>query len=292
MMKGICSSSHSGTVPTRSFNRALRQCWLGGIAICCTRIKTRRSATGQHDRLPERRSASGWPPSRKSPHSGRRQSMTGSRRIESMPISGTERGTPDYLPLAPNTGCSLSGLTDNWWTGLEQLNRLFVKEHNAICESWQDRAPTHRSGGFRGGSARERRHHGEDSHRRMDSRHSAPPNVIRRGSQSRGTRPINAQPGHPRHSTQPQTLPGTTGGVSRIRSGTEDSRPPLAGYPGGPTDLSVGSRSDRQPLHQCRLTYKSQTHEEASCAFGTGQSGGPPCDSSARCESHPKSGTA
>ena len=39
-----------------------------------------------------------------------------------------------FLPLDPATGISSSGLTDNWWLGLELLHTLFAKEHNAICD--------------------------------------------------------------------------------------------------------------------------------------------------------------
>ena len=38
---------------------------------------------------------------------------------------------------------------------------------------------------------------------------------------------------------------------------------------GGPTDLSVGSRSDKMPLHRCEFSGVSQAHEEASCSSGT-----------------------
>ena len=62
-----------------------------------------------------------------------------------------------------------------------------------------------------------------------------------------------------------------------VRSGTEDSRPPLAGFQSGcaaltvdgPTDLSVGSRSDKTPPHRRPVPQNSQAHEEASCATGT-----------------------
>ena len=38
------------------------------------------------------------------------------------------------LPVDPVTGISISGFTDNWWTGLAMLHTLFTWEHNYICD--------------------------------------------------------------------------------------------------------------------------------------------------------------
>lgn len=38
------------------------------------------------------------------------------------------------LPVDPETGAELTGLTANWWIGMTLLHTLFTLEHNAICD--------------------------------------------------------------------------------------------------------------------------------------------------------------
>ena len=46
------------------------------------------------------------------------------------------------LPVDPVTGISISGFTDNWWTGLAMLHTLFTWEHNYICDLLAHHNPT------------------------------------------------------------------------------------------------------------------------------------------------------
>ena len=43
-------------------------------------------------------------------------------------------GEDGGLPLDPQTGVDLTGVSNNWWSGLSLLHWLFAKEHNAICD--------------------------------------------------------------------------------------------------------------------------------------------------------------
>ncbi|MCI0486554.1 MAG: peroxidase [Blastocatellia bacterium] len=54
-------------------------------------------------------------------------------------------GGDGLLPVDPETGIDISGVTGNWWIGLSMLHTLFTLEHNAICDrlraefsSWSD----------------------------------------------------------------------------------------------------------------------------------------------------------
>ncbi|MFW6195431.1 MAG: peroxidase family protein [Chloroflexota bacterium] len=38
------------------------------------------------------------------------------------------------LPVDPETGVDISGVTNNWWIGLSLMHNLFTLEHNAICD--------------------------------------------------------------------------------------------------------------------------------------------------------------
>jgi hypothetical protein len=60
--------------------------------------------------------------------------------------SGKLRVEPDrLLPIDPATGVEVTGVSGNWWLGLDLMHTLFTLEHNAICDrlranypSWSD----------------------------------------------------------------------------------------------------------------------------------------------------------
>jgi len=43
-------------------------------------------------------------------------------------------GADTQLPLDADSGIDRTGFTDNWWIGLGMLHRLFVLEHNYLCD--------------------------------------------------------------------------------------------------------------------------------------------------------------
>ncbi len=43
-------------------------------------------------------------------------------------------GADRLLPLDPATGIEVTGVSGNWWVGLELMHTLFTLEHNAICD--------------------------------------------------------------------------------------------------------------------------------------------------------------
>jgi len=45
------------------------------------------------------------------------------------------------IPLDAGTGIDLAGFTDNWWIGLGMLHRLFVMEHNYLCDQLKQLNP-------------------------------------------------------------------------------------------------------------------------------------------------------
>ena len=45
------------------------------------------------------------------------------------------------IPLDAATGIDLAGFTDNWWIGLGMLHRLFVMEHNYLCDQLKQLNP-------------------------------------------------------------------------------------------------------------------------------------------------------
>ena len=54
-------------------------------------------------------------------------------------------GADRLLPVDPDTGIEITGVSGNWWVGLELMHTLFSLEHNAICDrlsaeypSWSD----------------------------------------------------------------------------------------------------------------------------------------------------------
>jgi len=45
------------------------------------------------------------------------------------------------LPVDPQTGVDLTGVSGNWWVGLSMLHTLFTLEHNAICDRLRQAHP-------------------------------------------------------------------------------------------------------------------------------------------------------
>jgi hypothetical protein len=45
------------------------------------------------------------------------------------------------LPVDPQNGIDITGVTGNWWVGLSMLHTLFTLEHNAICDRLQQEFP-------------------------------------------------------------------------------------------------------------------------------------------------------
>lgn len=43
-------------------------------------------------------------------------------------------GSDGLLPIDPATGIEITGVSGNWWIGLELMHTLFTLEHNAICD--------------------------------------------------------------------------------------------------------------------------------------------------------------
>ncbi len=50
-------------------------------------------------------------------------------------------GSDGFLPVDPETGIDISGVTGNWWVGLSMLHTLFTLEHNAICDRLRAQFP-------------------------------------------------------------------------------------------------------------------------------------------------------
>ncbi len=50
-------------------------------------------------------------------------------------------GADRLLPLDPETGIEITGVTGNWWVGLDLLHTLFTLEHNAIAARLQQAHP-------------------------------------------------------------------------------------------------------------------------------------------------------
>jgi hypothetical protein len=51
-------------------------------------------------------------------------------------------GRDGLLPLDPETGVDITGVTRNYWVGLSMLHTLFTLEHNAICDRLRAEYPT------------------------------------------------------------------------------------------------------------------------------------------------------
>jgi len=51
-------------------------------------------------------------------------------------------GEDGLLPLDPETGIEITGVSGNWWVGLELMHTLFSLEHNAICDRLRAEYPT------------------------------------------------------------------------------------------------------------------------------------------------------
>ena len=123
------------------------------------------------------------------------------------------------LPVDPETGIHLSGFSDNWWIGLAMLHTLFTCEHNHLCERARPGAPLlGRRAAVHEGQAHQLGVDGQDSHRRVDAGHCAPPRhrdrdehqlvraeggrtpgglrVPERQRNSRGHRRVEARPSH------------------------------------------------------------------------------------------------
>jgi hypothetical protein len=43
-------------------------------------------------------------------------------------------GDDGLLPVDPQTGVDVTGVSGNWWVGLSLLHTVFTREHNAVCE--------------------------------------------------------------------------------------------------------------------------------------------------------------
>lgn len=56
------------------------------------------------------------------------------RRLRSFEGGRLRLGDDGALPIDPDTKSDLTGVSDNWWTGLSLLHWLFAREHNRICE--------------------------------------------------------------------------------------------------------------------------------------------------------------
>ncbi|TMC40384.1 MAG: heme peroxidase, partial [Chloroflexi bacterium] len=51
-------------------------------------------------------------------------------------------GSDGLLPLDQETGVQITGVSGNWWVGLELMHTLFTLEHNAICDRLLAQYPT------------------------------------------------------------------------------------------------------------------------------------------------------
>jgi len=51
-------------------------------------------------------------------------------------------GPDRLLPIDPDTGIEITGVSGNWWVGLELMHTLFTLEHNAICDRLRAEYPT------------------------------------------------------------------------------------------------------------------------------------------------------
>lgn len=51
-------------------------------------------------------------------------------------------GADGLLPVDPNTGLEIQGVTGNWWIGLSLMHTLFTYEHNAVCDRLKSKHPT------------------------------------------------------------------------------------------------------------------------------------------------------
>ncbi len=50
-------------------------------------------------------------------------------------------GRDGLLPLDPQAGVPITGVSGNWWLGLELMHTLFTLEHNAICDRLKSEYP-------------------------------------------------------------------------------------------------------------------------------------------------------
>jgi hypothetical protein len=51
-------------------------------------------------------------------------------------------GPDSFLPIDPETGIEITGVTGNWWIGLSLMHTVFALEHNAICDRLKSKHPT------------------------------------------------------------------------------------------------------------------------------------------------------
>jgi hypothetical protein len=56
------------------------------------------------------------------------------RRLRSFEQGKLKLDGNGLLPVDPQTGVDITGVSGNWWVGLSMLHTLFTLEHNAICD--------------------------------------------------------------------------------------------------------------------------------------------------------------
>lgn len=64
------------------------------------------------------------------------------QRVRSFEHGKLKLDADGLLPVDPQTGIDITGVSGNWWVGLSMLHALFTREHNAICDRLRQDFPT------------------------------------------------------------------------------------------------------------------------------------------------------
>jgi len=68
-------------------------------------------------------------------------SETGMRRMRTSELGKMHINANGLLPVDPETGTDIAGVSGNWWVGLSLMHTLFTLEHNTICDKLHELYP-------------------------------------------------------------------------------------------------------------------------------------------------------